>query len=279
MPSIASSDAPRRADRSVGVRVREEHGELVAAETRREIRGRGPRPAGALANLDEQLVARRVAPGVVDELEAVEVEVEDRAVDSLRSERCSTASAGGRLGRPVRASWYAWWRSCSWSSRDLGERMLEPAVLEQDARVAGEGLEEREVVVVEGAHVAGAVADDEQTEARSSPRSGADDRVLEAARAQEAVETAARRRVEEHRATAVAADRAMRNCILRRERLRDASASRPPRRWRCAARPPARRAAGAGSPRTRPEQAPGGDEQLADREAELRRALRRRIDS
>ena len=46
--------------------------------------------------------------------------------------------------------------------RHLRERVLQPAVLEQDARVAREGLEELEVSVAERADVAGTLAHHEQ---------------------------------------------------------------------------------------------------------------------
>ena len=68
--------APRHAHRRLGVRVADEHCELVAAEPRGEILGANG-AAEAARELGEQLVARAVAPGVVDRLEAVEVEVEN----------------------------------------------------------------------------------------------------------------------------------------------------------------------------------------------------------
>ena len=46
--------------------------------------------------------------------------------------------------------------------RHLSERVLQPAVLEQDARVARKGLEELEISVTERADVAGPLADHEQ---------------------------------------------------------------------------------------------------------------------
>ena len=53
-----------------------EHDELIAAEPGHGVR-RANRPAQPATDLDEQLVAVLVAERVVDELEAVEVEVED----------------------------------------------------------------------------------------------------------------------------------------------------------------------------------------------------------
>ena len=136
----------------------------------------GSRLRGARANSREQLVAGAVSPRVVDDLEAVEVEVEDggRGRRSPRSSSCSTASSRwGRFGRPVRASWYAWWRSCSLQLRHLRERLLEPAVLEQDARMAGEGREELDVGLAERADVAErAPPTTSRPNVLSSPRSG-----------------------------------------------------------------------------------------------------------
>ena len=48
--------------------------------------------------------------------------------------------------------------------RHFSERVFEPAVLEQDARMAGEGHEQLDVGLVERADVAEALADDEQSE-------------------------------------------------------------------------------------------------------------------
>ena len=62
--------------REVVVQTREHHGELVAAETGHRVAG--PHGAADAAGRDgEQLVARGVAQGVVDLLEAVEVEQQD----------------------------------------------------------------------------------------------------------------------------------------------------------------------------------------------------------
>ena len=66
--------------------------------------------------------------------------------------------------------------------------MLQPAVLEQDARVAGEGLEQLDVGVAERADVARTLADHEQPDCPVLAAQRADDRVLQPARAQERIE-------------------------------------------------------------------------------------------
>ena len=85
---LAAADRERQAERfldperdGVGLRVvvqaAEQDGELVAAEPRDGVAGT---QAGleAARRLDEQLVADQVAEAVVDDLEAIEIEVEDR---------------------------------------------------------------------------------------------------------------------------------------------------------------------------------------------------------
>ena len=71
---------------------------------------------------------------------------------------------------------------------DLREGMLEPAVLEEHARMSRECLEELGVALVERAHVAGAVADDQQPERLVLPTERADHGIVEAAREDEGVE-------------------------------------------------------------------------------------------
>src|SRR5206468_8009149 len=72
--------------------------------------------------------------------------------------------------------------------RDLCQRVLETAVLDQDAGVPGEGLEEVEVALSERAHVARALPDDEQSERPALTVQCTDDRVAETARDKQAVE-------------------------------------------------------------------------------------------
>jgi hypothetical protein len=105
-----------------------------------------------------------VTPGVVDGLEAVEVEIEDgrrRAAPELVLHRFEQIEAVGQAGEEVVIGLVA---ELLLELRHLGERMLEPAVLEQDARVAGKGPHELDVCLGERADVAETLADDEQPE-------------------------------------------------------------------------------------------------------------------
>ena len=72
--------------------------------------------------------------------------------------------------------------------RHLRERMLEPAVLEQDARMAGERHEQLDVGLGERADVAETLADHEQAERPVLAAERRDDRVLEPAGTKERVE-------------------------------------------------------------------------------------------
>ena len=88
-------------------------GELVAAEPGDQLVAAHRRPE-PLRRRDQQGVAGRVAVNVVDRLEAVEVDAQDR--DRLGRIRRPWRRSGRdgrrrptRLGRPVRASWKARW--------------------------------------------------------------------------------------------------------------------------------------------------------------------------
>ena len=102
----------------------DQHGELVAAEPghRVAVAHRRAQPVG---DLDQQLVAGRVAEAVVDLLEAVQVEEQHGHVvvvaAARRSASASRSRNSARLASPVSASWYA---SCtSWSCSSLRSRM------------------------------------------------------------------------------------------------------------------------------------------------------------
>ena len=83
--------------------VLEQHGELVAAETRRGVRrARAVGQAGGRGA--QQLVAGGVADAVVDGLEAVEVD-EEHAQLGLAADRDVEARAGG--GRGTARGWAA----------------------------------------------------------------------------------------------------------------------------------------------------------------------------
>ena len=93
--------------------VLEQHAELVAAEAREHVvraHARLQQPG----DLAQQLVAGRVAAGVVDDLELVEVDVDHRVAHMPGSARAdsialvSRLSNSRRLIRPVSASCAAW---------------------------------------------------------------------------------------------------------------------------------------------------------------------------
>ncbi len=165
--------------RNLFVGVLDQHGELVAAEPRRKIAGAHD-ALDARADLREQLVAHVMAPAVVHRLEAVEIDVQHRepvplivlgqplgqALDEVEAVR----EPGERVVVGLMLQLFL-------QLGDFGERMLQPAVLEQDARVTGERLEEVDVVVAERGDVANPVADDEQSERLVVSTQGADDRV------------------------------------------------------------------------------------------------------
>ena len=145
-----------------------------------------------LGDLHEQFVAGRMAPAVVDDLEAVEVEEEDRvlgAVDGLAGERLRDArgeeSAVRQPGERVVVGLVA---ELLLQLGHLRQRALEPSVLEQHARVARERLEQGEVLVGERGHVAHPVTHHEDAEHPLIAAQSADDRVRESTRLQEIVQ-------------------------------------------------------------------------------------------
>ena len=146
------------------VGVADEHRELVAAKPSGEILD-ADRAGQAVGELGEELVAGAVAPRVVDRLEAVEVEVEDsrrpcRALE-LVLHRLEQVAPVGKAGERVVIGLVA---ELLLELRHFRERVLEPTVLQQDARMAGEGHEQLDVGLVERADVAETLADDEQSE-------------------------------------------------------------------------------------------------------------------
>jgi hypothetical protein len=156
--------APRRGNGSVCVRLADEHGELVAADPGGEILVTDGR-LEATREFGEELVPRAVSPRVVDRLEAVEVEIEHcrrtQTTLELLLYRFEQVEAVGQTGECVVICLVA---QLLLELRHLGERMLETAVLEQDARMAGEGLEQLDVGVDERADVAEALTDHQQSE-------------------------------------------------------------------------------------------------------------------
>ena len=274
-PVDRGQHAPRHADGSLRVSAADEHRELVAAEPGGEILGAN-RAGEPLRERREQLVAGAVAPGVVDGLEAVEVEIEDgrRCPDGeLLLDRLDQVDPVRQTGETVVIRLVA---ELLLELRHLGERVLEPAVLEQDARVAGEGAEELDVGLGEGADVAEALAHDEQAERPGLAAQRGHDRVLEPARAKERVECLCRAAPrKQHRRSG---GRDLRECgsVLRREpvlrvheQLALGSADAAQRTF----------AVGGGQEEDLgvlgPKQPARGDQQLPHCETELRCALRR----
>ncbi len=120
----------------------EQDGELVAAEARRGVAG-AHASGDAAPDLGQHLVADRVAERVVDRLEVVEVEEQDRGgaravgqrrLDALREER-AVREAGERVVEGLMAEPLL-------QVGHLRERALEPAVLEHHAGVPDEGVEQ-----------------------------------------------------------------------------------------------------------------------------------------
>ena len=156
--------APRHADGDLSVRVADENGELVASEPRGEILLADG--AGQTAReLGQQLVAGTVTPRVVDRLEAIEVEVENGgragAPLELLLHRLEQVDPVRQAGEGVVVGLVG---QLLLELRHFGERMLEPAVLEQDARMTGEGDQQLDVGLGERADVAQALPDHEQPE-------------------------------------------------------------------------------------------------------------------
>ena len=110
--------------------VLEQDGELVAAEARGGVGRRGCSSPRRSATSRSTLVAGGVAEAVVDRLEVVEVEEEDRDAAAARGGARATAwrtrsTNSARLARPVTGSWKAWWASCSSNAlRSLTSRPL-----------------------------------------------------------------------------------------------------------------------------------------------------------
>ena len=175
----------------------DQDGELVAAEPRRQLLGTHV-AAQALGEGDEQLVAGRVAEVVVDRLEPVQVDEEhDRlgAVGRCALERLVDA---GVEEAPVRQARERVVERLVAELRleigELGERLLELLVLEQQRRVAREGAEELLVLLSERRHLVGAVADEQHAEQAVLAHERGEDRVLEAALGQVGVERRPSRR-------------------------------------------------------------------------------------
>ena len=106
-PAPAADDRRPGTTSSGDAEVVDEHGELVAAEPRQGV-ARPQVRLEARGDGDQELVADQVAQAVVDQLEAVEVDEEDRvaAGPTTRAlcaiDRCSSSLKSRRFGRSVR---------------------------------------------------------------------------------------------------------------------------------------------------------------------------------
>ena len=267
--------AARHGDGRLRVGVANEYRELVAAEPGGEILG-ADRAGEPVRELREQLVAGAVTPGVVDGLEPVEVEIEDGrrgAARELVLDRLEQVKAVRQAGEAVVVRLVA---ELLLELRHLGERMLEPAVLEQDARMAGEGAEQLDVGLGERADVPEALADDEQAERPVLAAQRSHDRVLEPARGEERIEGVCRTAPREQHRRAGGGDLRERRGILRRELV-----LRMHEQLAFGSADAAQGAFALGSRKQEDlgvlgaKQPARGDQELPHREAELRRALRR----
>ena len=251
----------------------EQHGELVAAEPRRGV-CRAHRALHAATDLGEHLVADRVTECVVDRLEVVEIEEQHGGLPvAARHSGFDPLGEEGAVRQPREDVVERLVAQPLLQIRHLGQRALEPSVLEHHARVADERLEQALVVAAEGDDVPGAVADDDQAEDAVLAAKRCDDRVRQLACGEVAVERVRRPgRGEQDR---------VRPGSERREHLRVGGAHDVGVGVHLALRAERAPQPLLGPDRAQedlgvlgPDELPGRDEQLADREAELGRSLR-----
>ena len=140
-----------RVTAALSLDVVQQHGELVAAQARREV-ARLQRAAQAPGDRLQQLVADRMAERVVDRLEVVEVEEEDRVVAPARGEQLAELIEEQRaVGEPGQRVVEGLVLEAALQLAQLGDEVLQAVVLQRDAGVVGQRAEEREVVAVEAA--------------------------------------------------------------------------------------------------------------------------------
>ena len=149
----------------------EQDGELVAAEPG-DGAGRADDALEPEGDLHEQAVALLVPERLVDLLELVEVEDEDRGAG-----RRALGHRGQRGGEPALQV-----RAVGQAGEGVVQRVVpqladELAVAQRDAGVVGDGLEQEGVVLVEGADVAEPVGDDERADDAGRPVERDDDGV------------------------------------------------------------------------------------------------------
>ena len=132
---------------------------------RSPVADRRPDPVG---DGDQELVAGRVAERVVDDLEVVEVEEQDDrdpvvlaiARDGGRPAR-RTGPGSARSGQRVVVGLVA---ELLLEPGELGQRLLELPVLERDADLVGERLEQAQVVVAEARPLGQPVGDSDRAD-------------------------------------------------------------------------------------------------------------------
>ena len=162
------------------------------------------RNAHPVGDLDQQRVAGRVAEAVIDGLEVVEVDVHDgdRAAGlAAAGERMPNAiieeDAVGELGQGIVESLVL---ELGVLGPHPGQGLLEAAVLEREADLGRERLEEAAVLVVEGADVAQPVGDHDRADDAALADQLGDHRVADAEGAQPGGELGVGAGMEEHRA-------------------------------------------------------------------------------
>ena len=140
------------------------HGELVAAEAGDHVAG-AHAGAQALRDRDQQLVPDGVAERVVDRLEVVDVDEQHRQLRARAGERVAHAGdeqrAVRQVGQRVVEGLVA---QLLLEVLERPDRLLEPVVLQRDAGVVGQRLEQLQVVGGEVAHDALAVGEHERAD-------------------------------------------------------------------------------------------------------------------
>ena len=162
MIAAASRSATSVASRA-RVDARADRDELVAAEARDRV-GRAQRGGQPRREREQHLVAGGVAERVVDQLEAVEVEREDRDVDAL------ALPAGERVREPVERERPVRQAGQRVVQRGVARRLLVAVALDGDRDQRRDRREERDLVLGERARLARVDVEDPERP-RRAPRS------------------------------------------------------------------------------------------------------------
>ncbi len=169
-PALDDEGSPQRLEDAVGHVLgpppvgepRKEHGELVAAQPGDHV----PPPAGAVEPLGhhpQQLVPDVVAERVVDGLEVVEVEEQERRVHERRGggDLGQVAAQQAPVGESGEGVVLRLVPQLLLQVGEGGERILQSSVLERHRELGSQGLEQGEVGRPEGGDVARRVTDEE----------------------------------------------------------------------------------------------------------------------